>query len=131
MSNRFNQKEYLKFLKSVYKASNIIYAHFDEDIEDISLLKNGKFSYIADSIIGAEIECDPANGTPHSRLQIKKGYPVYHFLELISDWDEFSGMDPVTEVSLWEVDFYYDNKCVGVIVSDYRAYDNVFYLYDE
>lgn len=131
MSNRFNQKEYLNFLKLAYKDSYIIYAYFDEVIKDVSLLQNGKFSYIADNIIGKEIEYDPISGIPHSRLQIKKGYPVYHFLELISGWDEFSGMDPVTEVSLWEVDFYYDNKCVVVIVSDYRAYDNAFYLYDE
>lgn len=128
MSNPFNQKEYLIFLKSAYKASNTIYAHFDEVIRDMTRLQNGKFSYIADYIIGAELEYD-SNRIPHSRLQIKKSYPVYHFLELINDWNGFSEMDPVTEISLWEVDFYYDNRCVGTIVSHYRAYDNDFYLY--
>lgn len=130
MSNRFNKNEYLSFLKSAYKASNIIYAYFDEVIEDAALLQNGKFSYISDNIIGAEIEYAPVSGAPHSRLQIKKGYPVYHFLESINDWNEFSEMDPITELSLWEADFYCDNKPVGIIVSDYCAYDNDFYLYD-
>ncbi len=129
MSDTFHQKDYLNFLRSAFKASNIIYAHFDEVIEDTALLKNGKFSYIADNIIGAELEYDSGR-MPHSRLQIKKGYPVYHFLELIDDWNKFSEMDPVTEVSLWEVSFCYDNKCVGSIVSHYRDYNNCFYLYE-
>ncbi|MCD8054599.1 MAG: hypothetical protein LUF00_11310 [Lachnospiraceae bacterium] len=128
LDDKFNRKEYLSFLKSAYRASNIIYAHFDEVIEELALLQNGKFSDIADSIIGAELEYD-SNRIPHSRLQMKKDYPVYRFLESIDDWNTFSEMDSVTEVSLWEVDFYYDNKRVGTIVSHYRDYNNRFYLW--
>ena len=129
MKNSINKKEYFCFLKSAYKRSNIIYADFDEKIESVEALQEGKFSDIYNDIIDTSIEQNE-NRIPYTRLKLRKSYAVYDYLQRIDNWEEFSEIDPVTELAIWAIYFYSDDLCIGVILSHYRAYDNCFYLCD-
>jgi hypothetical protein len=76
--------------------------------------------------VKVENEIHYDNHNPYSRLILERNYDVYHYLEQIDNWEEFSAYDEEADFSIRCVYFRKDGKEIAYIISHYRAYMSEF-----
>ena len=126
MKETFNLNQFKAFIKEVYPKSEVIYADFDEKIGDINILQSGKYMCLFENIIDTTIEYE--NFFPFTRLILRKSYSLYNYLMDITGWDDCFAMDSESELRLCAIYFCNQNDCIGGIVSDFRSYNNHFFM---
>jgi hypothetical protein len=124
MNEKFDGKEYRKFLKKAYSLSDRIAVDLDVVVGDRQRLSKGKYSFLEKHLVEAEIHYE--NHVPYSRLILERHYDVYHYLEQIESWEGFSAWDAEADLSIRCVRFMKDGKELAYMISHYRAYRSEF-----
>ena len=121
---KFDEKQYMAFIKEAYSKSDVIAFNLDEQINDATRFAKGRFEFIANCL--QDITIWDNNGYKYTRLILKKDYYLYNYLCQISDWDVFSETDKDAEYAVWKIEFILNDECIAYITSDYCAYMNEF-----
>ena len=129
MSNHFDIEEYQQFIKEAYKMADVIHIELDSIIKSLSDISSGKFASLCNSVIDIKEEID--NGHPYTYLVLQKSYSVYEYFMKLDNWEEFSSMDEESEMSIWSVAFVKNGEPIAAILSNYRAYNDIFYFIND